>query len=1429
MALKTPFIGTETAAGAPITTDLMDVKVRQNMEDLDERLVAMVTRIDNLVIPSGGGGGITEAEVNALLQPWARADNTATIPAAKLPTANSAVPGILRFATVSEATAGTLTTAAMTPQLVAGTVEDFALSKNPSTEVPESKLPDATPTQKGIFEIADTNDADTGTSSLHAMTPELTTRVVNAATTGAAIKGKLEGLSGTNRLAASAIKDLPTGGGGRADFLQELDAAPTSGLGTTYPAGAVIRTPDNWLELVHDDDADAHGVKIDAGRDGNYFGYNNIDDRFKKIGSAFRETDQKIVDDPVGAIFTNLSNGQVEVFLANDSLGASVPGTIYVRFYRATPAEASAFLTTSMTRSATGDITEGGVTYRKYVSLEDVWDSEDEQPQTFYARFFTASPATNNQTANPLDIFGEYEWHAIDEAPGKPVHDADVSHDLDFVVWETDHVERRPVQMSYQDDSDNKFFEGNVVLIGNQNANLRIYQVAHGDSAERGRISLVMTGGVTDSPFVGKTWDKIRWRVGRTGSWTTTAVRRDTEFANAYAVISTAAFSSDPAGLTGTSFPNGVTIYINPGFSDGTFAYSDEETVRREKLSKDKLVEFVTDEMSKNPARILQRVTSLPAMADDGTEVFLISDQVENGHLQDKVEDQLTLSGTSYSTSSSQFDHEDLLQLFAQSSSAIHYLYRRSDNGNVIVIGRDSRSGGTLSGNNYISSFGGREFEYNAETKTFGDFVRNWIPGGNNVNAHSGDVVIHLYGEYFLAIESNWYSGQETDNYIKVYRFNENTNRLIEATGNKPTASVDFKVSSTSDETRRISMNAYRGFAGGFVYNGVLYLVVQGRPQGTANQNLSDDTTPAATSADRYKLSLVAYDIDNSQGGPRFTFNYSKCVFYFYEWLSNDDSPTLLHNQSLRNYKAYLRGNTFYITNYIQNQGSSTANLPLIAFDLSIGTDGSVSVAHSQSKTSNVSPGYPIGGGTSWGPSIIASNISTDLYLRKYLSSLRSNKIGALQNAVSNRRGIYVREGLLWSPVQRVDTPTGAGVGVTSTPRRVPILPADSDSKEGERVFVEANYMEPRGVDITPQDFAGTELDGLGLGTRGWYSKPDAGFQFGKLRPTIDSNIVLISNNRVYVVRGTRQTLIDIVANEVNYPLTLVNQAAGTKILTNPAYAANQPDVDYYTIGNGGLPAGDWDFVYFTSAVNWGATNLRNANFSASQDLTGAGFQYVMPATNALRLIHNLFYYTSGTSGNESIANKWVIHARNAFQLRSHSAPRRIYIGDQSYPFAGESPTGAYATVDAVTADGQFPSAAGAFDKAIRIEFANGQFYNFSSGAAVGSLATPRRIPTSVQILKGYYYFDGSDWQFDDYQAQAVDTTKNFKILTQEGDRIRTVDKTALDALSAASADTRIAAKVTELNLKTQWFGTQAEFDAISAKDENTVYNIFSS
>ena len=40
-------------------------------------------------------------------------------------------------------------------------------------------------------------------------------------------------------------------------------------------------------------------------------------------------------------------------------------------------------------------------------------------------------------------------------------------------------------------------------------------------------------------------------------------------------------------------------------------------------------------------------------------------------------------------------------------------------------------------------------------------------------------------------------------------------------------------------------------------------------------------------------LVLLAYDIDNSQGGPRFTYNYDKSIFYFYEWLDNNDNPSI--------------------------------------------------------------------------------------------------------------------------------------------------------------------------------------------------------------------------------------------------------------------------------------------------------------------------------------------------------------------------------------------------------------------------------------------------------------------------------------------------------------------------------------------------------
>ena len=162
---------------------------------------------------------------------------------------------------------------------------------------------------------------------------------------------------------------------------------------------------------------------------------------------------------------------------------------------------------------------------------------------------------------------------------------------------------------------------------------------------------------------------------------------------------------------------------------------------------------------------------------------------------------------------------------------------------------------------------------------------------------------------------------------------------------------------------------------------------------------------------------------------------------------------------------------------------------------------------------------------------------------------------------------------------------------VPKTPRRVTSLPAESTAKEGETVWVEADYTIDNGVNITPQSFAGTELDSVfdsdapaNIGSRGWYAKQDAGFQFGEVHPALPDNFVLISDTRIYVKRNTLTNLSKLHLGDTEYTLTRVAQSAGSKLNSNPAYASTLPDVDYYTI-TGGLPAGDWDNLRFETTT----------------------------------------------------------------------------------------------------------------------------------------------------------------------------------------------------------------------------------------------------
>ena len=182
--------------------------------------------------------------------------------------------------------------------------------------------------------------------------------------------------------------------------------------------------------------------------------------------------------------------------------------------------------------------------------------------------------------------------------------------------------------------------------------------------------------------------------------------------------------------------------------------------------------------------------------------------------------------------------------------------------------------------------------------------------------------------------------------------------------------------------------------------------------------------------------------------------------------------------------------------------------------------------------------------------------------------------------------------------------------GIANTPRRVTELPLESASLDRETVYLTADYTKTTGINITPQVFAGTELDSVtnpdapsGIGTQGWYRKSDAGFTFGEINPDLPSDFILISDKRVYVADNTQTNLGKIFLGTTEYTLTRVNQT-NTKLFSSPGPAGpNNPLVDYYTIGGTGLPAsGDWDDLRFET-VSVTSPSVRDS----SKDISYSG------------------------------------------------------------------------------------------------------------------------------------------------------------------------------------------------------------------------------
>ena len=332
-----------------------------------------------------------------------------------------------------------------------------------------------------------------------------------------------------------------------------------------------------------------------------------------------------------------------------------------------------------------------------------------------------------------------------------------------------------------------------------------------------------------------------------------------------------------------------------------------------------------------------------------------------------------------------------------------------------------------------------------------------------------------------------------------------------------------------------------------------------------------------------------------------------------------------------------------------------------------------------------------------------------------------------------------------------------------NTPRRVSSIP--DTLLPGDKWYLTDQYIRPSGIEITPQEFAGTELDGLGLGIRGWYTKEDAGFNLGYITPgQLSDDFVLISNTRVYVKRGTQTNLTHIVLGDTEYPLVRVPQPAGTKVQPSPDLAAGLPDVDYYTI-TGGLPAGDWDNLRFKTSIQVNPdTVIENPNFLSFSGHTqaGASAYYFDPPQGGL--ITGVFWIDDTDVSDQFDRNEWRLRVNSP-----GNAPTRLHVGNMSLRLVESVrfDTNTQYTARLSINQPHGPDQAGVFSQDIRIEFADGTFYDFTTGQTAAG-ERPLFIPAAPTFQPGPYVTDGTDIQEDEYNAPAANPSNRLKFQVEE-------------------------------------------------------------
>ena len=251
--------------------------------------------------------------------------------------------------------------------------------------------------------------------------------------TAQTIRNKLETLTNEDRLASTAIKDLPDEG----KFFA-IDTLP-SDL-SQFANGQVLvvnkPAPVRLLEVVGADSNERHSFQMRSGDDSNNpvqsswvigtnlnYGYSSFGDVFGTLqtadgGKALTpddtpvmriEFERNITGVPAGANRQYSSTWSLTVLIRKTDL-PSPPSRIWVRFYSGPPHSTNEVDTVQL-MLGTGNALQDFHTYTE-VAGESV--SGEDRGDIRYVNFFTASPATNDQTSNPLQLHAIKTTNEID-------------------------------------------------------------------------------------------------------------------------------------------------------------------------------------------------------------------------------------------------------------------------------------------------------------------------------------------------------------------------------------------------------------------------------------------------------------------------------------------------------------------------------------------------------------------------------------------------------------------------------------------------------------------------------------------------------------------------------------------------------------------------------------------------------------------------------------------------------------------------------------------------------------------------------------------------------------------------------------------------------------------------------------------------------